>query len=386
MNALLRTQRSFGGTFAVLAGPLPGAIVAPSQPFTLTPHKPTIEAPRRRLTLDDFDRYQEVIDRLNADIAADPENAQARYNKGAWMLSAGNFTPEAWTSLGWRLFLEGVTGDYTLFPIEVWDDHDITGKNIFVWLEQGIGDQIQAGSFINDAVEKCASVTVYCNRRVWPLFKRSFPKANILKPGQLNGFKQYDYQMTFSDLGNALRKSFDDFKPHTGYLKADPERVAHLRAKYQAIAPGNKIIGISWRSINTKIGAGKSLYLHQFSDIINMPGVTCVSLQYAEDVYELGQHKLYRDPEINQIWDMDGFAAQVAAMDGVISISNTALHVAGALGVPTLGLLSRGGCRNWYWFNDRKDCPWYPSVELVRQELPEQWSLPLARMKEWARG
>ena len=276
-----------------------------------------------------------------------------------------------------------MSGDYSLFPVEVWDDHDITGKNIFVWLEQGIGDQIQSGSLINDAIEKCASVTVYCNRRVYPLFKRSFPKATILKPGQLNRFNHFDYQMTFSDLGNALRRSFDDFPKHDGYLKPDPARVEALRAKYKAIKPGNKVIGLSWRSANTKTGDGKSMELWEIGSLINTPGVTFVSLQYAETPTEKGQHKLYRDPEINQMWDMDSFAAQVAALDGVVSISNTALHVAGAVGVPTLGVLSRGGCRNWYWFNERKDCPWYPSVELTRQIIPGNWQAPLKRAKEW---
>lgn len=338
---------------------------------------------RRRLTLDDWQYYDFVVDRLNSDIRANPEDAQARYNKGAWMLSAGKFTEEAWSSLTWRLFLPGCTGDYSLYPVPVWEGEDLAGKNILVWLEQGIGDQIQAGSLFDDAINTCASVTIYCNRRVWPLYKRSFPNATVLKPGQLNEFRHFDHQLTFSDLGQAFRKSFDDFGKSVAYLKPDPAKVEYFRAKYKTLKSGNKVIGLSWRSSNAKIGDGKTIGLRALGPVINTPGITWVSLQYSETPEEMGQHKVYRDSEVNQMWDMESFAAQVAALDGVISISNTALHVAGALGVKSLGLLSRGGCRNWYWFNERTDCPWYPSVELVRQTAPDDWSHPINRAKEW---
>jgi ADP-heptose:LPS heptosyltransferase len=72
--------------------------------------------------------------------------------------------------------------------------------------------------------------------------------------------------------------------------------------------------------------------------------------------------------------DLDGFAAQVAALDLVITISNTTAHVAGALGVPCWVLLPSGLGENWYWFLDRDDSPWYPSVRLFRQSEPGVWT------------
>jgi hypothetical protein len=60
------------------------------------------------------------------------------------------------------------------------------------------------------------------------------------------------------------------------------------------------------------------------------------------------------------------FASQVAAMDRVVTISNTTAHMAGALGVPTLLML--GPVPIWYWLATRDDSPWYPSLRLIRQE------------------
>jgi hypothetical protein len=46
-------------------------------------------------------------------------------------------------------------------------------------------------------------------------------------------------------------------------------------------------------------------------------------------------------------------------------------------------LLPRGAGRYWYWFADRQDCPWYPSVELIRQQTPGDWEPVIAGVAAW---
>ena len=46
--------------------------------------------------------------------------------------------------------------------------------------------------------------------------------------------------------------------------------------------------------------------------------------------------RVIHDPEIDQWTDLDGYAAQIAALDAVVSISNTTIDVAGMMGVPTV--------------------------------------------------
>ena len=69
--------------------------------------------------------------------------------------------------------------------------------------------------------------------------------------------------------------------------------------------------------------------------------------------------------------DLDIFTSQVAAMDMVVTISNTTAHMAGALGVPTLLML--GTVPIWYWLLERGDSPWYPSLHLFRQHERGDW-------------
>ena len=61
-------------------------------------------------------------------------------------------------------------------------------------------------------------------------------------------------------------------------------------------------------------------------------------------------------------------------MDLIITISNTTAHVAGALGVPCWVLVPAGKGQFWYWFLDREDSPWYPSLRLFRQATPGVWA------------
>jgi hypothetical protein len=76
--------------------------------------------------------------------------------------------------------------------------------------------------------------------------------------------------------------------------------------------------------------------------LLGWKSATFVSLQYGdiqkdlETLRELTGGRVIHDTEINQLVDLDGFAAQIAALDGVISISNTTIDMAGMLGVPTV--------------------------------------------------
>ena len=69
--------------------------------------------------------------------------------------------------------------------------------------------------------------------------------------------------------------------------------------------------------------------------------------------------------------NIDLFAAQVAAMDLVITIDNSTAHQAGALGVPVWVQLPFAP--DWSWLERRSDSPWYPSTRLFRQSKPGDW-------------
>jgi ADP-heptose:LPS heptosyltransferase len=104
-----------------------------------------------------------------------------------------------------------------------------------------------------------------------------------------------------------------------------------------------------------------------------------VKLQYgdlkrevADACRELGV-TIIDDPNVDAVADIDAFAAQVAAMDLVITTSNATAHMAGSLNVPVWTLVPTGYGSMWHWFRNRDDSPWYPSMRLFRQPDRSAW-------------
>ncbi|RJG08423.1 hypothetical protein D3872_24015 [Massilia cavernae] len=105
--------------------------------------------------------------------------------------------------------------------------------------------------------------------------------------------------------------------------------------------------------------------------------VRFVSLQHGETQDDINFIRwkygveIYQDQNIDTWSDLDTVAAQVATLDYVVSISTTVIHVAGALGVPSWVLLKNEPYLHWKAGN--QVCPWYPTVQPVRQKNPDEW-------------
>jgi hypothetical protein len=69
--------------------------------------------------------------------------------------------------------------------------------------------------------------------------------------------------------------------------------------------------------------------------------------------------------------DTDEFAALIAALDRVVSVDNSTVHLAGALGQRCWVLLSHAPDWRYPWRGETMS--WYPSVRLFRQARPGDW-------------
>jgi len=78
---------------------------------------------------------------------------------------------------------------------------------------------------------------------------------------------------------------------------------------------------------------------------------------------KLDEAAAYRS--VDQLSDIDIFAAQIAAVDMVVTIDNSTAHLAGALAVSTWVVLPCAP--DWRWLRAREDSPWYPTLRLFRQ-------------------
>jgi tetratricopeptide (TPR) repeat protein len=325
--------------------------------------------------MDATGRFGETIAYYDRALAVQPGYDQAHRNKALALLARGRLD-QGWPAYACR-FKTAATF-HGKFPIPYWRGENLFGRKILVWTEQGLGDEILAVSMIPDLLQAGAHVVLICSPRLRQLLSRSFPTIDIIPTGGQpeHGGVMADlaYQASVSHLGEVLRPSLEAFPRRGAYLKPDAALTSSLRNKYKTGAGTSRLVGISWRSSTRDGGQEKSISLLQCSPILRTPGITFVNLQYGDthsDIAvaerELGV-KILSDPDINPLGDLSPVASQIAALDLVVSVSNTAAHVAGAVGAQAWTLVPTNTSRLWYWFLERADSPWYPTLRLFRQD------------------
>ncbi|MFY9643830.1 MAG: hypothetical protein WAK29_01545, partial [Terriglobales bacterium] len=127
----------------------------------------------------------------------------------------------------------------------------------------------------------------------------------------------------------------------------------------------------------------RSIDLSALAPLFERTDLRWISLQYG-DPSELENQvasagaPIHVDRAVDQLTNIDLFAAQVAAMDLVITIDNSTAHLAGALGIPTFVLLPFAP--DWRWLQSGEESPWYPTLRLFRQSEQFDWQTPIKQI------
>ncbi len=318
-----------------------------------------------------------AYDRL---LEKEPEHVYAHFQRALALMAQGRLR-DGWDEYIWRFQRPHSATLHNAFPYPIWNGEALEGRRILIWTEQGPGDEILLASMLPDVLELCEDVSLVCSARLAPVFRRSFPDIDVISAdrlGQVEKKGKPDVQASFSHLGAILRPTLESFPPREKYLVADPVKRQKLRATYQGNT-GTKLVGIAWHSANAIAERNKSIALDAWIPLLKSIDATFISLQYGEHIHDAKRisqdldRPIIIDRSVNPLQDMDAFVAQVGAMDAVVSVSNTTVHVAGALGVPTVTMIPAGFGRIWYWFRDRDDSPWYPSARLFQQQSATDW-------------
>lgn len=311
-----------------------------------------------------------------------------RHNLGLALLSNGELA-EGWQcyEARWRVVLHNVAGR---FPQPWWNGEDLRGKRILARAEQGVGDEIMFASPIADLAARSARCLIEVDKRLVDLFARSFPATQVFArtdpPAAELVAPDVDFQVSFGNAFRWLRPTVDAFPRHGGFLVADPQRVAHWRARLAALGAG-PVVGISWRSrLVTHLRKAEFTELPEWGPIFAIPGIRFVNLQYDESRAEIEQaEKLFGirihrfDDEVDLFNDLDGAAALTAACDVVVSAPTSVSAMAGALGVPCYRMTVP---EDWTDLGQKDWVPFFPSVELVKRRLDEDWTRVIAEVAE----
>lgn len=299
-----------------------------------------------------------------------PDDEPQEKERAKWMLAMSLLSLGRWK--------EGFAFHEARKHLETWHERDYDcaewdGKPtdlLVIHGEQGVGDEIMFASCVRDAQKVAKAVVIECHGKLVDLMARSFgvpcyrDQKSLLAAGHKPTAK-----CAFGSLPLHFR-STGEF-PGSAYLVADPAKLRAARAWLESLGPG-PYVGLGWMGGTKKTRA--TLRSVELKNLMGLPG-TKVSVQYgafAEDHAKaegLPHWSIFAGND-----SLDDQAALVSALDCVITVPQTLVHVAGAVGTSCHVLVP--AAPNWVFKPD--PFPWYASVVLHRQRFVGDWKDPIS--------
>jgi tetratricopeptide (TPR) repeat protein len=258
----------------------------------------------------------------------------------------------------------------------VWQGEPLKDERLLVYGEQGLGDEVMFASMFADLARRVKNVTVLCDARLGTLFSRSFPQFQIIAAPR-DKFAEHaanlqgiDKAIAAGSLGQHFRRQVAEF-PARAYLRTDPAKVERWRQKLEALGSGRKI-GLSWIGGLQRSGRSRrSLTLEELRPLLSRD-VHWISVQHQDVAAEIAAFDVpvHCFPEV--LNDMDEMASLMAALDAVVSVCNTNVHVGGAIGEAVLVMAPF--VPEWRYGLSGERMLWYPSVRVFRQSRYGDWN------------
>jgi hypothetical protein len=257
----------------------------------------------------------------------------------------------------------------------LWDGKKGKDQKILVHGEQGIGDQIAGFEPLKDLDRDCTIVGMDVNPKIASLLQRSFPHLDIhgtLKENDLEWplLKDITSHCGPFTIHRHYRRKESDYKGEP-FLIADPQRKIQWRALLDSLGPEPKI-GIAWTGgTHLTHSAKRNVDLSALMPILSQDA-HFISLEYkdrSEDIAALYRRRkitIHDWPWATQTSNYDDCAGLVDELDLIISVPQSVVHLAGALGKTVWCMVH--DTPNVHYRSVGDTLPYYKDVQLFRQK------------------
>lgn len=318
---------------------------------TTADHKDTLRINLSALYIDNG-RYAEAEAIVREILERRPDHKNAQANLGFCQLARRDWT-------GWARYRLTIGSDWRK-RVQYRDEPEwdgTPGKTVVLYGEQGLGDELSFASMLPDALDVCRKVILDVDHRLVGLLERSFPAATVYgtktaregQPPWDRADWEFDASLPLGQIGEYFRTTDAAF-PDQPYLKACPDRLKMWKGLF-----GDKpTIGIAWSGGIPKTGVrDRSTTLRDWLPLFESVDARFVSLQYRSSAAEIAAFRAEHDVDLVEYpfgtltQDYDDTAAMVAAMDCIIGVPTSVIHLGGALGVKTFAMRAKSNCWNY---------------------------------------
>jgi hypothetical protein len=251
-----------------------------------------------------------------------------------------------------------------------WQGEDLSGKTVVVYAEEGIGDFIMVSRFI-PRLRNYAGIKILLTGKVPDVL--DLVADNIAVEG-IVPIADFDADHVIGSMTLPWRTGVNYWDVHgAAYFKAEPAAFARR---------GLLNVGLVWRG-NPTYGRNshRSMEFTNFCPVFDIPGVAFYSLQVGEPAREITAS------------GYDGFVANlapfakswrqtarlIARLDAVVTVDTACAHLAGALGVPVLTMVTK--FPDWRWDRHSMRTVWYDSIRIIRQRTQDDWGSVITEVK-----
>ena len=246
----------------------------------------------------------------------------------------------------WSITFQGLNGGPGSGPVNKWTGQK-TDK-LIIASEQGIGDEILYGSAIPELIVRLGhdALELQCHPRLFRVFERSF-RIRCTPRRVLSHIEPDVPVVALADLFMFYRRDKSHF-PKKPFFKPDP--AARLKFLSELEKYPKPWIGVGWKSRHGKVDLGELLAK------LEPLGGTRFSVQYGETDGRV------LDIQPDPMNDMEGHINFISCLDRVVSVTQTAIHEAGALGIPCDAIKPPKGSGDvnpalWYYSVGEKQRP-----------------------------
>ncbi|MVA24707.1 tetratricopeptide repeat-containing glycosyltransferase family protein [Agrobacterium vitis] len=318
-----------------------------------------------------------------------PSSAEAHYNLGINLLRLSDYTI-GFAEYEWRWQAEGFPGEARHTEIADWNGRPFQGKRLLVHAEQGLGDTIQFVKLLPLVKSLGGEVILQVPNKLVGLLAEVPGADRVQAENPPAG--SVDFQVPLLGLPHRLKLTPGSVPKARAYLQPQAERVSLWRERLD-LKQGEKALGFVWRG-NPLSPAEKGRSLagpEQLSPFAGLGGTRLIALQKLDEAalepadtpsgYKVaGLSFTLEHPGPDFDAGADAFldtAAILTQLSAFVSVCTAPLHLAGSLGVPTIGLLKK--VPDWRWGTEGRTSPWYPSIQLCRQTEAGDFSTVIAQ-------
>ena len=316
------------------------------------------------IVYDQCRRFEDAIYAYKKAIQISPDHVMAHYNLGTLYLKLNDLN-KGLKEYEWRQQRKDFKKH--AFSQPYWKGESFKGKSLLIWVEQGFGDTIQFIRYVSLVKPRGGQIIVICQPEMARLLKTVSGIDQVITAKDI--IPQIDYQIPLLSLPYIFKTQHETIPNQVPYFFPSMSIQSALYKKIHSYSKPFKI-GLVWISSPTDpkrscaldnllfLGQVEDCNLFGFQLTMNQEDITVAN---SLNIIDLGQF----------MKDFYDTASAVQYMNLVITVDTAVAHLAGAMGIPVWLMLHYDA--DWRWLLDRSDSPWYPTMKLYRQVMPESW-------------